>query len=523
MGSLGTALRSSSAAGACVLALCLPGCVIRTERPSLLPPTQVPARTAASPYLKAHLKNGEVFVLDSWRVAPDNAQLEGTGVRFTVLREPSGTGAQSIPVDAIALLETNAPERVVSLAGGVLGGLTIVMGAVTTACVLDPKSCFGSCPTFYVDESSDGRPDAEGFSESIARVLEARDVDALFTARPPGRRFALTMRNEAQETHAVRRVRLLAAARPRDGRVLAGVDGEYYPATRFAAPGRCLAPEGDCLAAVTGHDEVERRSLTDADDLATREEVHLVFPAKRGRVGLVVAARQSLLSTFLFYQTMAYLGTGAGDYLAALERGGRRNAETAMGMARRLGGIEASVAQGDGRWQPIGAFDEAGPLAGDVRVLPFDSDGQAPIRVRLTQAKGHWRLGWVSLADLGEPTTPHAIEAAAVTRNGRPDPGARARLHAGDRHLVTMPGDAYRIHFDLPGPGQEFELFLDTEGYYYEWMRTEWLAETDPWMAALAVTAPQQALRRLAGPFKARESTVEAAFWASRIRKGLAR
>ncbi len=514
------ALPLSHLAVACTLVLGLQGCVIRTERPSLLAPTQAPSQSKESPYLKAHLKSGEVYVLDSWRMGPDNTQLEGTGARFTVLREPAGAGPQSIPVDSIALLETNAPERVVSLAAGVLSGLTVVMGTITAACVLDPKSCFGSCPTFYIDEHSEGRPDAEGFSESIARVLEARDVDALFMARPTGRQFALTMRNEAQETHAVRRVRLLTATRPPEGRVLAGVDGRYYPAVGFANPERCLAPEGDCLAAVTRLDGDERRSLTDATNLATREQVELVFPPARGRVGLVVAARQSLLSTFLFYQTMAYLGHGAGDYLAALERGGRENAEKAMGMARLLGGIDVSVAEGEGPWTPVGGFDEAGPIAGDVRVVPFESDGRAPIRVRLSQAKGHWRLGWVALAHLGESVTPQVIEAARVTREGRPDAAAHARLRSAAAHLVTMPGDAYRISFDLPGPGPELELFLETEGYYYEWMRTEWLAEENPWMAALAFGAPEQALRRLAGPFKERESKLETAFWASRFRKG---
>ena len=196
------------------------------------------------------------------------------------------------------------------------------------------------------------------------------------------------------------------ATRPRGGRVLAGGDGRYYPATDFASPERCRAPEGDCLAAVTGHDAGERVSLADAGDLATREDVELLFPPARGRVGLVVAARQTLLTTFLFYQTMAYLGHGAGDYLAALERGGKEDAAKAMGMARVLGGIDVAVAEGAGPWAAIGSFDEVGPIAGDVRVLPFDSSGREPIRVRLRQAKGHWRLGWVALAHLGDPVTP---------------------------------------------------------------------------------------------------------------------
>ena len=502
------------------LALVIEGCSIRTERPLLLAPTQPPVPTKESPYLKAHLKSGELYVLDSWRVASDGSRIEGTGTRFTVLRKPAGSGSQSIPVDSIALLETNSPERVSSVALGVLGAMTVVMGALTGVCVADPKACFGSCPTFYLDESGQGRPEAEGFSESIARALEARDVDALFTARPTGRRFALTMRNEALETHAVRRVRLLASERPRGGRVLAGNDGRYYPATGFASPEWCQAPEGNCLAALTEHDGEERVSLADAGDLATREDVELLFPAARGRVGLVIAARQTLLTTFLFYQTMAYLGRGAGDYLAALERGGKEDAAKAMGMARVLGGIDVSVAEGAGPWMAIGSFDEVGPIAGDIRVLPYESSGREPIRVRLRQAKGHWRLDWLALAHLGDPVTPQVIEAAAVERAGRPDPSALARLRGAEGHLVTLPGDAYHIRFELPLPGPELELFLETEGYYYEWMRKEWLPEEDPSMAALALGRPEQALRRLAGPFKESEAGLEAAFWSSRFRKG---
>ena len=47
-----------------------------------------------------------------------------------------------------------------------------------------------------------------------------------------------------------------------------------------------------------------------------RETVDLVFPAVAGARGIVIGARQSLLSTFLLYQTMAYMGHQAGDWLA---------------------------------------------------------------------------------------------------------------------------------------------------------------------------------------------------------------
>jgi hypothetical protein len=140
------------------------------------------------------------------------------------------------------------------------------------------------------------------------------------------------------------------------------------------------------------------------------------------------------------------------------------------------------------------------------------------VHVRLRLARGHWRVDAVALAALGEPVVPVAIEPASVERDGRPDQQARATLAHGAEHLVTQPRDAYRLTFRLPPSGVPLELFLESEGYYYEWMRSEWLAEEDPAMAALALADPAEALRRLAPAYKAEEPRLERAFWASRFR-----
>jgi hypothetical protein len=262
-----------------------------------------------------------------------------------------------------------------------------------------------------------------------------------------------------------------------------------------------------------------RVSPADGSDLAAREAIELRFPPVRGLAGVAIAARQTLLSTFLFYQTMAYVGPRAGEFLAALERGGPEAGRRALGMARVLGGIDVEVAEGDGPWRRAGSFDEAGPIAGDLRVVPFEGSGESPVRVRVCLARGHWRLDAVALASLGRPVSPVRLEPAAVERDGRRDDEARARLLDGVRHLVTHPGDSYRLTFRLP-PGEEtLDLFLESEGFYYEWMRSEWLAEQDAGMAALALANPAEALRRLAPAYKAEEPFLERAFWASRFRK----
>lgn len=191
--------------------------------------------------------------------------------------------------------------------------------------------------------------------------------------------------------------------------MLAGTDGRYHPARRLIEAVACRAPEGDCLADLRALDDRERASRADESDLATREVVEPKFPRVDGPAGVLVAARQTLLSTFLFYQTMAFAGRRAGDLLAALERGGPEVAQRAIGMARVLGGIEVEVSGGGGPWTAIGSFGEAGPIAGDVRVLPFPAARRGPVRVRLRLAKGHWRLGAVALARLDPP-----VEATGV-------------------------------------------------------------------------------------------------------------
>jgi hypothetical protein len=78
-----------------------------------------------------------------------------------------------------------------------------------------------------------------------------------------------------------------------------------------------------------------------------------------------------------------------------------------------------------------------------------------------------------------------------------------------------MPGDHYELTYTLP-PGDDYELVLDSRGYYLEWMRDAWIREQDPVAALAMFLAPAQALRRLAPAYKKLEPSAEALFWSSR-------
>jgi hypothetical protein len=508
--------RSSALIATLVAALAASCSITRPER-KLVPPAGAATLDGRSPYLKAHLRSGYVYVLSRWRADSGEALIVGHGQLLDPNRAIVSDGDVRLPVDSVALFETN-----VLRAGGARTALTVMTGvtaAVAVACLADPKTCFGSCPTFYASDSSGELLQAEGFSASIAPALEATDVDMLYRARPRGREFRLRLTNEALETHVIRRADVLAVRRPAGGRVFTTPDGAFLGAPAVISPSRCAAPEGDCGSAVRSMDGRERLSLADSTDLASREIIELEFdaaPLPPGAVGIVIGARQSLMTTYLVYQALAFLGRDATRWLATLETGGPTTRDAAGALGRALGRIEVLVPDGRGGWTPAGAVGETGPIAVDTKVVPLPAGTERPVRIRLRLTRGLWRLDYVALATLGDSIPVQRLSAEQVRRGGRDDPAARAALIDPARALTTLPGDEYQLVYRLPPEPEGYELFLEARGYYLEWMRREWLTEENPALALRMMLDPGGALRALAPEFKRLEPDMERAFWASR-------
>src|SRR5690242_21234892 len=70
-----------------------------------------PKEPAADVYLKVHTKDGELYVLDSWRFDEAAGEIHGQGLHYSMARVVFDRGDQLIAYDKVALLETNTPER----------------------------------------------------------------------------------------------------------------------------------------------------------------------------------------------------------------------------------------------------------------------------------------------------------------------------------------------------------------------------------------------------------------------------
>ncbi len=480
-------------------------------------------RAEAKPYLKAHLKNGDVCILkDSWEFDTSREVLSGTGARFDMNRLPIHQGAMTIAIDSIAIIETN--KKLLDAESGRVTALSILAGVdvlVTLACLSNPKACFGSCPTFYMNENDNIHfADAEGFTHAILPSMEYGDVDALNNDLLTEDLFSITMKNEAQETHCVNDVMLFAYPRARGERIYHSRKDEYYLCGKQYELSDAAGPEGDVSAKLMQRDRTERFSLADSNDLFSTETIYLNFNdvAKPDSLGLILTYRQTLMTTYLFYSAMGYMGDEVGDMFALLETSSetRKTFDTA---AKLLGEIEVFMWDESREiWRRQGAIYESGPIASNLQILPLSTmPSNSRVRLKLTMNKGLWRIDHVALTNIRAKVKPIQIKPMMVANKGVEDDAALAQLLTADRHLISMPGSEYRITFRLPADAGDYELFLYSKGYYLEWMREKWIQEKNLRKLAQMVGSPRSYLRDEAAAYKVYEETMEQLFWNSRI------
>jgi hypothetical protein len=468
-------------------------------------------------YLKVHKKDGTLYVLENWH-GDNEGNIVGSGVWMGVNRKvierrsfpEDGLRPFVIPPDEVALLETNDKGNSLMPALAIVTGVTAI---VTIICITNPKACFGSCPTFYAYTGDSLRMVAEAFSTSVLPSLEKRDIDMLYTAKyTPD--FSLKLTNEALETHSINYANLLVFPKNNDERVFADPDGRFFRTKDIRTPSNCFSEVGDCRSQVFAVDGVEYFSPSDAKRLDSKEEIRLTFVAGTGQKhGLIIGKRQTMMTTYLLYQGLAYMGKGAGYLLAHQER---RENELSPAVFDRLGKIEVYAESPSGDWVFIDEIGETGPIAVDLNIIeiPESFVQREQVNLKLILNKGLWRLDYAAFANVEEEVFPEVVAPHQVisTRTKEPDP--LGRLRTDGEYLVTLPGDELWLHYRIPH--EHAELFLDAKGYYLEWMRADWMKEQNFRRLAQMVNSPERYLKRVAKAYKEAEPTMEETFWKSR-------
>jgi hypothetical protein len=470
-------------------------------------------------YIKTHMYDGTVYIMHGWKLNKHDNLLTGYGKHLDINRRlieerEAGRSGQTVsscftvPVDDIALIETNDPGP--SIAGG-LAVVTGVTAGFAVYCLINPKACFGSCPTFYAFNGDSLVLMAEGFSESVTPSLEDRDIDMLYHA-VPNETMNLRLTNEALETHVIRNANLLIAEKNEDQRVFATSGGSFLLTHDIVSPEDCKISGISCLDKVLYPDGVDYFSETDPGDLNTKEELLLNFrnPGP-GNKGLIIGKRQTLLTTYLMYQGLSYMGNSVSYWMAEIERGNLIPETTIFDL---LGSIEIYIKTRDGEWVYEGEVHETGPIATDFNIVPLTTVNGEDLELKLVMNKGLWRINYLALASVIGEVEPVVIGPHAVKKIKGAEEQPLDKLLDENDYLVTYPGDIYDISYDLPFINAE--LFLDSRGYYLEWIRDEWVEEQSLRNFRLMVRNPERYLRIAAKKFKEIEPLMEETFWNSR-------
>lgn len=475
------------------------------------------------PFLKTHHKNGNVSILeDTWQIDTISNIVSGHGKQFNYNRRFIYQGNITIPVDSIAMFETNT--KLDNTEHGRVAALSILAGVdviVTVLCLVNPKACFGSCPTFYINPDNNFHyADAEGFTNAIVPSMEYGDVDALNNQAFTSDYFSITMKNEALETHVVNEVKLLAYPRNIGERVYQSPSDAFYLSNCSYLLSSAEADEGDISALIKYEDKMERFSFSDEADLNSKEEIYLTFNdvERSGDLGLIMNFRQTLMTTYLFYNAMGYMGDEVGDIFALLETDPDIR-EKFDATTKLLGGIDVYCWNDQSKiWEFQGSFYETGPIAINKQIIPLtDLAHGSKVKLKLLLNKGLWRIEHLALANILEEVQPIEVKPYSVFYEGEPSQLALDKIVDPEKYLVSMPGSEYRFDFTLPEESDDFELFLYSKGYYLEWMREHWIKGKDLLKLRQMVYKPEKYLKEVSGEYKQYETTMEQEFWNSRI------
>ena len=449
------------------------------RKPNVEPVDLVAPPVEVESPVRAHLLDGSIIVFRTG-VRFQNAMVRGEGERYRVDATFVGRTTE-IELDSVAAMEayTTDIREPQSFAA------TIGVSAVLTAgSVLLFKAIFGSCPTTYADSAGTPVLQAESFSNSVAPLLEMRDVDRLRAQPDASGELRLDVRNEALETHYINHLELVEVAHNADEMAVPAPLGQAYGLRNATPPHQATdRAERDMQAVLEREDGRAYQTAESVLDGVTEDDptdwIALTFPVPASdSAAVVLRLRNSLFSTVYFYEFMlARQGAEALDWIHS----GLANVSTAIEMGdyylQRMG-LRVEVWDGED-WREAGRVTEVGPIAWSDVAVAFPTPATPEVRVRLRFVADAWRIDRAALAEARilptkavplahiEDTPP--VEAAEIAE----------RLAGADQtYMVTYPGERFTAVFQAgtsTAPARSF--FLAAQGYYIEWVRGDWLRE----------------------------------------------
>lgn len=474
---MSTRKRSRVLPGLIIATVLLSSCVIifRTNKVD----TEVSNKSVESP-VKVHLNDGRTALFQTGASFTES-QIQGSGTLYSLdLNEKQ-------QIDGIDRSEVAAYEVFTSKVEPV--STVLVSSAVTAASAfgvaLLSVAIFGSCPTIYTQTDSVMVLESELFSNSIAPMLEKRDITDIHSQPDEEGLMHLEIRNEALETHYINQLEMLEVSKRQEQRIVTDSDGRIYGLSEFADPIAAAHKGDDIRSVLSESDSLAFEStigeLEGPEDIQW-DYIYLEFaPGKSDKGALFFELRNSLFPTVLLY-----------DYLL-----GSQGVESLDWIGKDLETVSGAVALGDfhytymglrveqkleDEYKEIGRIANTGPIAPREIAVPVQLNPQDTLRLRLKFLADSWRIDKLKLArEVSEPEYRFIPVASIQNSEGESDTRYLSLINEADeQYFVTTPGDRFTATFEttIPEADIEYSYMLAGQGYYIEWIRKDWTENT---------------------------------------------
>lgn len=435
---------------------------------------------------RAYLLDGSIVIFeDGFKVLNDTVY--GLGKRYWINQSEINNSNKIIPLDSIGTMTvfqdvTPESRNVANVSTTIFGAVLV---PISIYCVSCPKCCFGSCPTVYTIDDNTYSFETELFSYSVSSLMEDKDLDVLNKKIPENGEYIIRITNEALEIHYINQLSLVVTKHPLNTNVYPTPEGNIVSIRNPIPPDEAYNSENKIIT----------DKIRIADDVYYRSDTALVNKLKEGpffdwidiktkapqnvqSAKMLIRYRNTLLSTLLFYDVV--LGSQG---IKALEWNERMNSDLIYAnqfktIYKAFSGISINSFNGE-KWIKNSMLYDAGPLNWKycVQEIPVYN---GEINIRLKFVPDNFMIDYIAFdfeqinADIQSlEIYPYEI----LDNDGNPRGEVIELLrNDDDNYLITNPGESYRLHYNIEKSNEcEQTVFIDSKGYYTEWIRGSWL------------------------------------------------
>lgn len=409
----------------------------------------------------------EVVTVRNSRDARDSRNEVLIYVKPQVARAFPDTITTTLSYDQVEKVEVYEVNYGKTLAINFLG--YVAAGFVLALAVVGDKD---GCPFVYALNPDGTVFEGELYSGATHPQLERHDWLPMPHLQPNGAEYRIRLANKAKEIQHTNLLELVAVDCPHGAEALYDQRGQLHTLLHPQAPTRAIDFDGnDALAQIEKADTLTWWGSPQNDRPRADQGLMLTFdrPAGTTKAKLAVRAKNTYWLDHLYGQFLDEFGQYAPQIRKqSLQKSGAELARWAEQQNLPLG---VSVETSPGRWDRVGSFQLAGPMALKKDVLELDLSQVIgdQINVRLESGFQFWEIDWAAL-DFSEnlPVTVHTMSPVSALDHTGQD--VAAALAHDDTAYCSQPniGDEAVVRYTVPPQvaGTVRSLLLHAKGHY---------------------------------------------------------